>query len=77
MDKLEQLERAAIVVALKRAGWVQKTAAEDLGISARRLNYLVAKHGITHDRWHRNRPHELRPATLEELEAAADAEARE
>ncbi len=52
---LEQLEKAALLEALKRSNWVQKEAAKLLGISSRVMNYKVHKHGITHDRWSKNR----------------------
>ncbi|MFQ5877288.1 MAG: sigma-54-dependent transcriptional regulator [Acidobacteriota bacterium] len=52
---LEQLERTALLEALKRSNWVQKEAARLLGISSRVMNYKVHKHGITHDRWSKNR----------------------
>jgi DNA-binding NtrC family response regulator len=52
---LEQLEKTALLEALKRSNWVQKEAAKLLGVSSRVMNYKVHKHGITHDRWSRNR----------------------
>ena len=52
---LEQLEKTALLEALKRSNWIQKEAAELLGISSRVMNYKVHKHGITHDRWSKNR----------------------
>jgi len=52
---LEALEKAAVLEALKRSNWVQKEAAKLLGVSSRVMNYKVHKHGITHDRWSRNR----------------------
>jgi DNA-binding NtrC family response regulator len=52
---LEQLEKAALLEALKRSNWIQKEAAKLLGISSRVMNYKVHKHGITHDRWSKNR----------------------
>jgi DNA-binding NtrC family response regulator len=52
---LEQLEKTALLEALKRSNWVQKEAAKILGISSRVMNYKVHKHGITHDRWSKNR----------------------
>jgi DNA-binding NtrC family response regulator len=50
-----QVERALLVEALERAGWVQKDAAALLRMSRRRFNYRVAKLGITHPSWRRNR----------------------
>jgi DNA-binding NtrC family response regulator len=52
---LEQLEKTALLEALKRSNWVQKEAAKLLGVSSRVMNYKVHKHGITHDRWSKNR----------------------
>ena len=52
---LEQLEKTAILEALKRCNWVQKEAAKLLGVSSRVMNYKVHKFGITHDRWSKNR----------------------
>jgi len=52
---LETLEKTALLEALKRSNWVQKEAAKLLGISSRVMNYKVHKHGITHDRWSKNR----------------------
>jgi len=52
---LEQLEKTALLEALKRSNWIQKEAAKLLGISSRVMNYKVHKHGITHDRWSKNR----------------------
>jgi len=52
---LELLEKQAMVEALKRSNWVQKEAAKLLGVSSRVLNYKVHKHGITNDRWTKNR----------------------
>jgi transcriptional regulator with GAF, ATPase, and Fis domain len=43
---LEDSERNAIVRALEQAGWVQKDAAELLGISRRAINYKIKKYGI-------------------------------
>ncbi|HEV8375974.1 MAG TPA: sigma-54 dependent transcriptional regulator [Candidatus Polarisedimenticolia bacterium] len=52
---LEFLEKQALLEALKRSNWVQKDAAKLLGVSSRVMNYKVAKHGITNDRWTKNR----------------------
>jgi len=35
------------------SNWVQKDAAELLGVSRRVLNYKVKIHNITHERWRR------------------------
>ena len=52
---LESLEKTALLEALKRSNWIQKEAAKLLGVSSRVMNYKVHKHGITHDRWSKNR----------------------
>jgi hypothetical protein len=44
-----------VLSALARAGFVQKDAAELLGINRRKLNYMVQRMGITHPSWRRNR----------------------
>lgn len=51
---LEELERSAIVTALQRSNWVQKDAAELLGISPRALNYKISQHNITHPGWRKH-----------------------
>jgi DNA-binding NtrC family response regulator len=51
--KLDELERNTIIEALKMCNWIQKDAAELLGVSRRVLNYKVKIHNITHDRWRR------------------------
>jgi DNA-binding NtrC family response regulator len=51
--KLEDLEKNTIVEALKMSNWIQKDAAELLGVSRRVLNYKVKIHNITHERWRR------------------------
>ncbi len=43
---LEESERNAIIRALKQAGWVQKDAAQILGISRRAIHYKIKKYGI-------------------------------
>ena len=52
---LEQMERRLVLEALRSAGHVQKRAAELLGVSPRKLNYMIQKLAITHPRWRRNR----------------------
>ncbi len=52
---LDELERSAVLDALRRAGWVQKQAAHRLGVSRRKLNYMIQRMGITHPSWRRNR----------------------
>ena len=43
---LDESERQAIIRALQQAGWVQKDAAELLGISRRAIHYKIKKYGI-------------------------------
>ncbi len=60
--RLEDVERQLIVEALRMTSWVQKDAAELLGISRRVINYKIKTYGITNPRWSRNRsPHETDP----------------
>jgi transcriptional regulator with GAF, ATPase, and Fis domain len=53
---LRDWERALVQEALLRTGFVQKDACRLLGISRRKLNYMIRSMGITHERWRRNRP---------------------
>jgi transcriptional regulator with GAF, ATPase, and Fis domain len=43
---LEEIERQAVIEALKMSNWVQKDAAELLCISPRVINYKIKKFGI-------------------------------
>jgi DNA-binding NtrC family response regulator len=52
---LGELERSAVLEALRRARFVQKDAAVLLGVSRRKLNYMIRRLGITHASWRRNR----------------------
>lgn len=52
---LEESEKDLLVEALRLSEWIQKDAAIRLGVTARKLNYMIRKHGITHARWRRNR----------------------
>jgi DNA-binding NtrC family response regulator len=52
---MREAERSLVLSALARAGFVQKDAAELLGVSRRKLNYMVQRMGITHPSWRRNR----------------------
>jgi len=52
--KLEELERESICQALEVSKWVQKEAADLLGISPRSLNYKIKYHKLTHPSWKRN-----------------------
>ncbi len=51
----EEAERGILLAALERTGFVQKDAAQLLGISRRKLNYRVRRLGIRHPTWRRNR----------------------
>jgi len=53
--RLEDAERDLILQALERCGWVQKDAAQLLGISSRALNYKIKRFGFTHPSWKQNR----------------------
>jgi len=57
---LRDWERALVEEALRRTGYVQKEACELLGVSRRKLNYMIRAMGITHPRWRRNRPRDAR-----------------
>jgi Nif-specific regulatory protein len=52
---LEELEKQAILEALRINNWVQKDAARFLGISSRVMNYKVAKYEIKNPRWSKNK----------------------
>jgi len=53
---LAEMERELVVAALERTGFVQKAAARLLGVSRRKLNYIIRRLGLTHPTWRRNRP---------------------
>ncbi|MFT5700643.1 MAG: DNA-binding NtrC family response regulator [Desulforhopalus sp.] len=48
-------EKDLILRVLEECLWVQKNAAEKLGVSPRALNYKINKLGITHPHWRRNK----------------------
>jgi len=52
---LADAERALVLDALERCGYVQKDACQRLGVSRRKLNYMIRRMGITHPSWRRNR----------------------
>ncbi len=52
---LLEAERRLLLAALERAGYVQKQAAALLGVSRRKLNYMIGKHAIRHPSWRRHR----------------------
>ncbi len=58
---LEDIERAALVEALKMSNWVQKDAAELLSISPRVMNYKIKTLGIEFPRGRRPQPVEAEP----------------
>jgi len=53
--QLDELEKQAILEALRVNHWVQKDAAKFLGISSRVMNYKVAKYEIKNPRWSKNK----------------------
>jgi DNA-binding NtrC family response regulator len=61
---LEEIERQAIIEALKMSNWVQKDAAELLAISPRVMNYKIKTLGIDYSRGGR------RPVTQAPMESA-------
>ena len=52
---LEELEKMAIIEALRVNNWIQKDAAKFLGISSRVMNYKVSKYEIKNPRWSKNK----------------------
>jgi transcriptional regulator with GAF, ATPase, and Fis domain len=53
---LDDIEKRSILQALAETNWVQKDAAQILGVSPRVLNYKIKSHGITHPSWLKHRP---------------------
>jgi DNA-binding NtrC family response regulator len=51
----DEEERKLICRALDKHLWIQKDAARELGLTPRALNYRIKKHGITHQRWRKNK----------------------
>jgi DNA-binding NtrC family response regulator len=51
----DQEEQELIIRTLEKNLWIQKDAAKELGLTPRALNYRIKKHGITHNRWRKNR----------------------
>src|SRR5262249_12145686 len=66
---LEDIERHALVEALKMSNWVQKDAAELLSISPRVMNYKIKTLGIEFPRGRRAAP--LTPTSPSEIAAAS------
>ena len=58
---LEDIERNALVEALKMSNWVQKDAAELLSISPRVMNYKIKTLGIEFPRGRRAAPLSQQP----------------
>lgn len=54
-ESLAEQEKELILRILEECLWVQKNAANKLGISPRALNYKINKLGITHPHWRRNK----------------------
>lgn len=54
-ESLAEQEKDLILRILEECLWVQKNAANKLGISPRALNYKINKLGITHPHWRRNK----------------------
>ncbi len=52
---LKQLEKEAVMMALRKTNFVQKDAAELLGISKRVIHYKIKQFGIKHHRWIKNK----------------------
>jgi DNA-binding NtrC family response regulator len=52
---LEATEKQMIMETLASCLWIQKDAADRLGISPRALNYKIKKFGITHPRWRKHK----------------------
>ena len=51
----DEEERKIICRALEKHLWIQKDAARELGLTPRALNYRIKKHGISHQRWRKNK----------------------
>ena len=45
-DKINEMEREAILKALDECHWVQARAARKLGITERKIGYKIKKYGI-------------------------------
>jgi Nif-specific regulatory protein len=45
-DRIEELEKEAIISALKECNWVMARAAKSLGITERMIGYKIRKYGI-------------------------------
>lgn len=45
-DKIKDLEKEAIITALKESNWVMAQAARRLGITERMIGYKIKKYGL-------------------------------
>ncbi len=45
-DKIQTVEKAAIIDALKESNWVMAQAAKRLGITERMIGYKIKKYGL-------------------------------
>ncbi len=45
-EKVEEIEKQAILEALKKSSWVKARAARMLGITERMISYKIKKYGI-------------------------------
>ncbi len=52
---LKEMEKQAVLDALEKTGYVQKDAADLLGISRRVMHYKIQQYGIKHPRWKKNK----------------------
>jgi DNA-binding NtrC family response regulator len=60
---LSDVERALVLESLRRTDFVQKDACRLLGVSRRKLNYMIRRMGITHPTWRRNRDRAPEPGS--------------
>ena len=70
---LRDVERQLVLEALRRARYIQKEAAVLLGVSRRKLNYMIQRMGITHPSWRRNREPTADPEEPPQLEGSGGA----
>jgi len=52
---LDSVIKNAVLRALEESEWVQKFAAKKLGISQRKIIYLIEKYQIKHHKWRKNK----------------------
>ena len=53
--QLKDMEKSLVVETLKMCNWIQKDAAEMLGISKRVMNYKVKQYNLSNPRWIKNK----------------------